>query len=110
VGKNPWGAATLEWAVASPPPVYNFSVVPTVSSRLPLWTQGGVSPIPDIPPEPVHVPGGSHWPLVTALGVLVIAIGALQHHQFVPSLVTVLAGALVVVIGIYRWAFEPFEV
>jgi hypothetical protein len=44
------------------------------------------------------------------LGVLVIAVGALLHHHFVPSLVTVLAGLGVVVVSVYRWAFEPFEV
>jgi cytochrome c oxidase subunit 1 len=36
-GPNPWGAATLEWAVASPPPVYNFAKIPVVHSRMPLW-------------------------------------------------------------------------
>jgi cytochrome c oxidase subunit 1 len=110
VGKNPWGAATLEWAISSPPPVYNFSVLPTVKNRLPLWTPDGVTDIPDTPPEPVHVPGGSHWPLVTAVGILIMAVGALMHHSFVPSLVTAIAGALVVLLGVYRWAFEPFEV
>ncbi len=109
-GKNPWNAATLEWAIASPPPVYNFTVLPTVSSRLPLWTEGGATPIPDTPPTPVHVPGGSYWPLVTALGIVIMAIGALLHRALLPSLLTGLAGAGIVVVGIYRWAFEPFEV
>ena len=36
-GPNPWGAATLEWAIPSPPPVYNFREIPVVHSRLPLW-------------------------------------------------------------------------
>ncbi len=36
-GDNPWDAATLEWAMPSPPPPYNFAVVPTVASRHPLW-------------------------------------------------------------------------
>jgi cytochrome c oxidase subunit I len=36
-GPNPWDAPTLEWAVASPPPPYNFTVIPTVASRHPLW-------------------------------------------------------------------------
>ncbi|HZS59275.1 MAG TPA: cytochrome c oxidase subunit I [Gemmatimonadaceae bacterium] len=36
-GPNPWNGATLEWAVDSPPPPYNFAVIPTVRSRDPLW-------------------------------------------------------------------------
>jgi heme/copper-type cytochrome/quinol oxidase subunit 3 len=34
---NPWGASTLEWATASPPPMYNFRTIPAVRSRDPLW-------------------------------------------------------------------------
>jgi cytochrome c oxidase subunit 1/cytochrome c oxidase subunit I+III len=36
-GNNPWDAPTLEWATTSPPPPYNFVVIPTVASRHPLW-------------------------------------------------------------------------
>ncbi len=36
-GPNPWGGPTLEWSVPSPPPPYNFAVVPTIASRHPLW-------------------------------------------------------------------------
>lgn len=28
---DPWGGRTLEWATASPPPVYNFAVMPVVA-------------------------------------------------------------------------------
>jgi cytochrome c oxidase subunit 1/cytochrome c oxidase subunit I+III len=34
---NPWQAGTLEWAMPSPAPAYNFVVIPTVASRHPLW-------------------------------------------------------------------------
>jgi cytochrome c oxidase subunit 1/cytochrome c oxidase subunit I+III len=34
---NPWDAPSLEWATSSPPPPYNFAVIPTVASRYPLW-------------------------------------------------------------------------
>jgi len=37
VGANPWDAPTLEWSVPSPPPPYNFAVLPVVGSRHPLW-------------------------------------------------------------------------
>jgi cytochrome c oxidase subunit 1 len=29
-GDNPWGAATLEWSLPSPPPAHNFPVEPVV--------------------------------------------------------------------------------
>jgi cytochrome c oxidase subunit 1 len=104
-GNNPWNAATLEWAIPSPPPVYNFSVIPTVSSRLPLWTKDGMTPVPDVPPKPVHVPDGSHWPPFAAVGIAIMVTGTLTHQ-----LLIVLGGVAVLVFGIYRWAFEPFEV
>jgi len=36
-GNDPWKAGTLEWAIPSPPPEYNFVHIPHVTSRLPLW-------------------------------------------------------------------------
>ena len=36
-GDNPWDAPTLEWSVPSPPPPYNFAVIPIIASRHPLW-------------------------------------------------------------------------
>src|SRR6266481_2635466 len=36
-GDDPWNAWTLEWATTSPPPPYNFEIVPVTTSRRPLW-------------------------------------------------------------------------
>lgn len=34
---DPWNGRTLEWATSSPPPHYNFAVIPTVESRDAFW-------------------------------------------------------------------------
>ena len=105
---DPWGGATLEWSVSSPPPVYNFSVIPTVTSRLPRWSTERHGPMrdpPAMPPEPIHVPGGSWWPLVAALGLPVMALALLTHTLWVAFV-----GVALLIGGIYRWAFEPLEV
>lgn len=36
-GEDPWDAWTLEWATTSPPPDYNFEILPVVHSARPLW-------------------------------------------------------------------------
>jgi cytochrome c oxidase subunit 1 len=101
-GPNPWRGATLEWATSSPPPPHNFDVIPTVRSRMPMWDP---HPPPAEPGEPVHVPPGSWWPLVAATGLPVMALAPLTHTWWVA-----LVGAAIILYGIYRWAYEPFEV
>jgi cytochrome c oxidase subunit I len=36
-GANPWDASSLEWSTPSPPPSYNFVVIPGIAGRHPLW-------------------------------------------------------------------------
>jgi cytochrome c oxidase subunit 1 len=119
-GPNPWDAATLEWTMSSPPPHYNFAVIPEVESRDSLWhphvdpghepgagdpEPGGVIPRlqPDPAPEPVHMPNPSFWPLILALGLLVVTMGGLL------GLRVVIPGVLLTFVGLFGWAFEPTE-
>jgi len=59
-----------------------------------------MTPLPDRPPAPISHAGRFLVAMITALGLPIIAIGALAH--LIPI---VLAGAAVVIVGIYRWAF-----
>ena len=36
-GSNPWNADTLEWTTASPPPDFDYPVIPVVRSPEPAW-------------------------------------------------------------------------
>ena len=96
-GANPWDAGTLEWAVSSPPPEYDFAVIPTVASLHPLWEERlragrpelnahsskvfrgpvlargresmATSPLEGEVMAQQRMPRDSLWPLLLALGV-----------------------------------------
>jgi len=104
-GNNPWGGATLEWATSSPPPAHNFDVVPEVRDRDPLWYDRDHNIAPAVVPEHnhIHMPPPSYFPLIVALGVLLLAVGALAHVA-----VTAL-GVLICVYGVWGWALEPTD-
>src|SRR3989442_8645 len=116
---DPWGGATLEWAIPSPPPVYNFTVIPTVESRMPLWQTERHAPmaaLPARPPAPIHVPGGSWWPMTTAFGLplsslaMVLALAAVQRGDMKQGKLWLLVTALLglVFLGGQVWEFSHF--
>jgi cytochrome c oxidase subunit 1 len=123
-GNDPWDGATLEWAIPSPPPVYNFAAIPRVTSRDALWVEKraeevaaevGLDPRPAVTvvEDPaalnIHMPPPSYWPLAAAVGVALIFLGFLLSPYmlwgFVPA-VSIL-GVVVLVMSIYGWSFEP---
>src|SRR5260221_8392530 len=36
---DPWNGRTLEWSAASPPPAWNFAVLPRVAERDTFWNR-----------------------------------------------------------------------
>ncbi len=126
---NPWHADTLEWAVSSPPPPYNFLRIPVVRSREPLWDQPELAGInstgadwagtaivpPDRTretvtttvldaeaPELVHMPEDSYWPLLLAFGLLVFFIGFLPSIAFVQVFI-VSVGIVITGVALLGW-------
>jgi cytochrome c oxidase subunit I+III len=99
-GPNPWDAGTLEWATPSPPPAYNFAVLPTIGSRHPLWedrlgegsarsliaegpalAQGretfATSPLDAEPVAVMRMPEDSYAPVILAASIGLVAYGLL---------------------------------
>jgi cytochrome o ubiquinol oxidase subunit I len=54
---DPWNGRTLEWSIPSPPPIYNFAVIPTVHERDPFWGwKHGHHPYPEPQYEDIAIP------------------------------------------------------
>ncbi|MBI3457094.1 MAG: cytochrome c oxidase subunit I [Candidatus Rokubacteria bacterium] len=106
---DPWDGRTLEWAIPSPPPPYNFATVPVVRRRDALWLtkhpdqRGAGLADPEAlvtAREAVHMPPPSAWPIRTALAMLILAAGALLHDA-VAAL-----GAALTIGGVFALALE----
>jgi len=108
-GSDPWDGRTLEWALPSPPPEYNFAALPTVLRRDALWltkhpdARGpGLKDLRALVTQvgPIHLPAPSHWPLLTALAITVTVAGALLH------LGVVIVGGLLTLMALIAFATE----
>jgi heme/copper-type cytochrome/quinol oxidase subunit 1 len=69
---------TMEWAIASPPPVYNFKQTPLVRGLDPYWIEkmeGKTEMTPAEPVQPIHMPSPSILPIIMSFGLFVAGIG-----------------------------------
>ena len=106
---DPWNGATLEWAIPSPPPEWNFQEVPPVHGRDTLWEmkreRGGRLPEPSPGTGAgIHIPNPSYWPLVTAVGVAGLFLGIMLSPKVGPW--GIIVGVSVLFLGVYNWVFE----
>jgi cytochrome c oxidase subunit I len=83
VGSDPWGdGRTLEWSIASPPPVYNFKQLPLVRGLDAFWVEkmeGKKGMTPAEPLGDIHMPNSSILPFVMSFGLFTAAFGAMYH-------------------------------
>ena len=125
-GEDPWDARTLEWAIPSPPPHYNFVEIPVVHGRDAFWEQkypdeGHVPhPVPagaaygsdhdDEHGHDIHMPSPSYYPIITAGGIMLLAVTLLLYKVAAPlGFGSGGLGLLLLVWGVYGWVFEPTD-
>jgi cytochrome o ubiquinol oxidase subunit 1 len=78
---DPWNGRTLEWATSSPPPVYNFAVIPVVR-ELDAFTEMKSRAKREVS-EPVyrdiHMPANTSAGLIVSVFSLVLGFAAVWH-------------------------------
>ncbi|MGX1900209.1 cytochrome c oxidase subunit I [Thermolongibacillus altinsuensis] len=86
VGADPWGdGRTLEWAVSSPAPEYNFAQIPLVRGLDAYWIEkmeGKKGLTPAEPLGDIHMPNPSFLPFVISLGLFIAALGFLYNQDY----------------------------
>ncbi|HEX3882122.1 MAG TPA: cytochrome c oxidase subunit I [Stellaceae bacterium] len=122
-GPNPWDAPSLEWSVPSPPPPYNFAVIPSIASRHPLWEErlqegdgqsmldrgmvldhhhetlavGAIDGEPDLI---LKMPSESYMPVLTTICISVLFAGLVAAIWWL-AIVGAVATALAVIIWLW---------
>ncbi len=82
---DPWDGRNLEWATASPPPAFNFAVLPNVADQEPYWDmklrarETGHLQTPEPHYEPIPMPRNSPTGFVTAFFAVVTGFSLIWH-------------------------------
>jgi cytochrome c oxidase subunit I+III len=118
-GEDPFDGATLEWATSSPPPPYNFAVIPAVTSPYPMWDvrdreqdvsnaeagrlvldRGHVTPATTVVDaewdEALDMPSDSPWPIAVAAALALVFMYLLTGHWTTALVFLAVAAAAVV--------------
>jgi cytochrome c oxidase subunit I len=83
---DPWDGRTLEWAIPSPPPEYNFKQLPLVRGLDALFIEkmdGRKEMTPAEPISSIHMPSPTILPFLMSLGLFVGGFGLMFHQHLV---------------------------
>jgi cytochrome c oxidase subunit I len=94
-----WGIGrTLEWAVSSPAPEYNFAQTPLVRGLDAFWLEkmeGKKGLTPAEPLGDIHMPNPSFLPFVISLGLFIASFGFLYHNDYSWGLPVAILGLVI---------------
>jgi cytochrome o ubiquinol oxidase subunit 1 len=109
VTADPWNGRTLEWATASPPPAWNFAVLPQVTDLDALWNKkqrerAQAQSLKERKFEPIEVPKNSATGFVTAFFAVVTGFALIWHIWWMAG-----AGTLGIFLTMLAFAFREEE-
>jgi cytochrome o ubiquinol oxidase subunit 1 len=97
---DPWNGRTLEWSTSSPPPLYNFAVLPRVESLDAYW-YAKQSLMPRAAPayEDIELPPNSANGFITALFASITGFALVWHIWWMVLFGLACAGLTLLVFG-----------
>ncbi|HUN43741.1 MAG TPA: cytochrome o ubiquinol oxidase subunit I [Acetobacteraceae bacterium] len=110
---DPWNGRSLEWSTASPPPAFNYAVLPNVHGEEPYWEikrrtieAQHLAPEPDY--KPIELPRNSPTGFITAFFATITGFALIWQIWWMVGLGLVAAYAVFV---IFAWRDkEEYEV
>lgn len=109
---DPWNGRTLEWSIPSPPPTYNFAVIPEVDARDQFWKekvelqgtdmpeQGSLGMAPHAAYEAIEMPKNTAMGLYIAAWVYAFGFAVVWHIWWL-AIVGIIGAAVCVVQRMY---------
>jgi cytochrome c oxidase subunit 1 len=112
---DPWeDGRTLEWAIPSPAPEYNFKQLPLVRGVDAWWKEkmeGKKEMTPAEPVGPIHMPSPSILPLIMSIGLFIACFGFMYQLALAVAgiVITLVCMALRSVYDDHGYHLEPDE-
>jgi cytochrome o ubiquinol oxidase subunit 1 len=97
---DPWNGRTLEWSTPSPPPAYNFAVLPRVETIDAFWQMKRAGGPPDAPSyEAIEMPRNSPAGLIVAFFATTTGFALIWHIWWMVIIGLLAAAVTMLVVG-----------
>lgn len=96
---DPWNGRTLEWSTASPPPEFNFAVIPQVTERDQFWRDKQNKTVPKFSEkdfQPFEMPRNTASGLYIAVCAFIIGFAVIWHLYWLVFFALAVLVALVI--------------